>query len=155
MTYAKLETMVKGIVEQSSTLKNKHTTEKVAPVNYVCIFTQSKNEYDTLSKIVKEKGKVVDDSTPSGPILQIPPIQTVSGAVQLIKIRRHDTDHPDRGDADFTVADYPKFKAICLSKPGFKLIQRTGFEMIELIDPEFEVRAYFSNPPLDKELNLV
>jgi len=155
MTYEKLETLIKDIVEQSTTLKNKHTTEKAAPVNYVCIFTHSQNEYDTLSKIVKERGKVVDDSTPSGPILQIPPIQTVSGAVQLLKIRKHDADHPDRGDADFTVADYNKFKATYLSKPGFKLIERNGFEMIELIDPEFEVRAYFSNPPLDKELGLV
>jgi hypothetical protein len=41
-----------------------------------------------------------------------------------------------------------------LSKEGFKLIEREDFEMIELMDSEFNVRAYFSNPPLDERLKV-
>ena len=43
-----MKIMVKDIVEKATVLKNKHTDEKKAPVNYACIFSQSKDEYDVL-----------------------------------------------------------------------------------------------------------
>lgn len=55
--------------------------------------------------------------------------------------------------ADFTVSDYQAFKNKCISQNHFKLIAREKFEMIELMDSEFNVRAYFSHPPLDKQLD--
>lgn len=33
-------------------------------------------------------------------------------------------------------------------------MDKPDFYMIELIDSDFDVRVYFSNPPLDKQLNL-
>lgn len=33
-------------------------------------------------------------------------------------------------------------------------MEKPDFYMIELMDPKFDVRAYFSNPPLDEQLNL-
>ncbi|MBI5465931.1 MAG: hypothetical protein HY974_01425 [Candidatus Kerfeldbacteria bacterium] len=149
-----LEVLLRNVVQQARELKDKHTAEYNAPVNYAAIFTQSIDEYQTLLTLAKELGSVVQE-TRSGPVFDLGAIRTVAGRLRLVKVRQPDKTRPELGDADFTVSDYPRFKAAHLSKPGFKLIERPGMEMIELIDPLFKVRAYFSHPPLDKQLGLV
>jgi hypothetical protein len=144
---------VQGIVEKSRILKDKFTTEKDAQVNYCCIFSQSAKEYAALLACAKKMGKVVKE-TPSGLLFQIHPLATVAGKLQLLKIRNPDSTRPERGDADFTVKNYPDFKKKYLGKKGFKLIPRENFEMIELMDDKFDVRAYFSHPPLDVQLGI-
>lgn len=142
------------IVEKAAALKNKHTDEKNATVNYACIFSQNKKEYDKLIETAHKIGKVVEE-THTGLLFQIEPLKTVSGILKLLKIRIPDVTRPELGDADFTVSDYLEFKKKYLPKEGFKLIKkREDFEMLELIDSEFDVRAYFSNPPLDKQLGI-
>ncbi len=145
--------LVEEIVKKANDLKNKHTSEKNALVNYACIFAQSEEEYNNLIMIVKEIGSVIKE-TPTGLLFHIQPLKTVSGNLKLLKIRKPDPTRPELGDADFTVENYPEFKNNYLSKTGFKLIVRENFEMIELIDSKFNVRAYFSNPPLDKQLTI-
>ena len=54
-----LKSLVKEIVEQACALKNKHIDNKNTPVNYACIFSQSKEEYDSLIKASKEIGNVI------------------------------------------------------------------------------------------------
>ncbi|MBI1973394.1 hypothetical protein HYS54_01135 [Candidatus Micrarchaeota archaeon] len=154
MNAENLSQFVQMIVEKANNLKNKHTSEKGARVNFACVFCQCEEQYDDLLSATKALGKVVDD-TPTGPLFHIRPLDTVAGKLQLLKIRKQDITRPELGDADFTVENYLEFKKNHLQKEGFKLIIRKGFEMIELIDPEFDVRAYFSNPPLDKQLGLV
>jgi hypothetical protein len=147
-----LKTIVKKIVEQACALKNKHIDDKDMPVNYACIFSQSKEEYDSLIEITKKIGNIIKE-TPTGLLFKIDPLDTVSGKLQLLKIRIPDVTRPERGDADFTVPNYLDFKKKYLPRKGFKLIKkREDFEMLELMDPEFDVRVYFSNPPLDKQL---
>jgi hypothetical protein len=153
MEVTELRQLVKKIVEQANALKDKHTRESKAHVNYAAIFSHSEQEYDSLLSCTKLIGKIAKE-TPTGPVLIIKPIDTVSGKLRVLKIRMPDKTRPERGDADFTVDDYQKFKADYLSRPGFKLIERPGMEMIEIMDPLFDVRAYFSNPPLDKQLGL-
>ena len=41
-----------------------------------------------------------------------------------------------------------------LSRNEFKIMKKENFYMIELIDKDFDVRAYFSNPPLSQQLNI-
>ncbi len=154
MNISELKEMVVSIVENAAKLKNKHTSEHNAPVNYACIFCQSETEYKELIQLTKEFGEVIKD-TPTGPLFKIPPLPTVSGNLQLLKIRIPDDKHPDLGDADFTVSDYVAFKKQHLNKEGFDILVRPDIEMLELMDPAFNVRAYFSNPPLDKTLGLV
>lgn len=148
-----LKNKIKEIVKQACDLKNKHISNKNAQVNYACIFSQNKDEYDNLIKIAEEIGTVIKQ-TPTGPLFKIDPLDTVSGKLQLLKIRIPDKTRPETGDADFTVSDYQSFKKGYLSKKGFKLIKRENFEMIELMDSEFNVRAYFSNHPLDEQLEI-
>jgi len=71
-----------------------------------------------------------------------------------LKIRIPDITRPERGDTDFTVSNFSGFEKKYLSKKGFKLIKKENFAMIELMDPKFDVRTYFSNPPLDVQLNI-
>lgn len=147
--------LVQEIVRKAASLKDKHTSEKNAPVNYACIFAQDKEQYDKLLAVAEEIGTVVME-TPMGPVYHIRPLKTAAGNLRLLKIRKPDTTRPELGDADFTVEDYPRFKKKYLSKTGFKLIpKREDFEMIELVDPKFDVRAYFSHPPLDTQLGVV
>jgi len=104
-------------------------------------------------EVAHQLGSVVQE-TPTGPVFQIKPISTVAGALRLLKIRRPDPKRPERGDADFTVTNYDSFKNKYLGKPGFSLIKRTNMEMIELIDPSYDVIAYYSYPTLADVLKL-
>jgi len=148
-----LKCRIQDIVKQANDLKNRHIGDHDAHVNYSCIFSHSKTEYDQLNELASKIGIVVKD-TSTGPLYQIEPISTASGSLQLLKIRIPDPTRPEMGDADFTIADFPAFEEKYLSKPGFKRIQKEDFYMIELMDSNFNVRAYFSNPPLDKQLGL-
>jgi hypothetical protein len=95
----------------------------------------------------------IADNTATGPVFEIPPLLTPGGELRLLKIRRPDPKRPERGDADFTVSDFETFKREHLSAAGFGLIQRPEMEMIELIDPSFDVLAYYSHPPLAEVLS--
>lgn len=153
MEIKQLEKLVQQIVEQASTLKDKHIAEKDTSVNYVAVFAQSQAEYDELLEVVNEMGSIIKD-TPTGPLFKIKPLSTAAGQLKLLKIRQPDKTRPERGDADFTLVDYLAFKKKYLGKPGFKLIERETMEMIELMDKSFKVRVYFSYPPLDQQLGL-
>ncbi len=153
MSKINIKNLVIDVVKQSCELKNKYTAEINALVNYACIFSQSDSEFNDLKKCADQVGKVIK-KTLSGPLYHINPIETVSGSLKLLKIRHPDKTKLERGDADFTVSDYHVFKNKHLSQDNFKLIPREEFEMIELMDPNFNVRAYFSHPPLDKQLGV-
>jgi len=153
MTLDGLKKLVQKIVQQSCQLKNTHTSEKDAPVNYAAVFTQDQEEYESILAAAKQLGLVIEQ-TPTGPLFKIKPLETVAGCLQLLKIRMPDKTRPERGDADFTVTNFDAFKKKYLGQPGFRLIKREKFEMIELMDTNFEVRSYFSNPPLDQQFGL-
>jgi hypothetical protein len=153
MDVTTLKQLIEEIVKKANDLKNKHISEKKAPVNYACIFSQSKEQYNNLLVVVQKIGSVIEE-TPTGPLFHIQPLDTVAGNLRLLKIRKPNTTRPELGDADFTVTNYAKFKKKCLSQKGFKLIVRENFEMIELVDTHFNVRAYFSNPPLNEQLKI-
>ncbi len=147
------EELIKEIVIRAKELKDRHTNESSARVNYSAVFSHTQTEYEELLAAANEIGKVVKD-TPTGPLFQIKPIDTSSGRLKLLKIRMPDPTRPERGDADFTVSDYSSFKKSCLEKPGFKLIKRKEMEMIELCEESLDVRAYFSHPTLDEQLGI-
>ncbi len=153
MNQTNIINLVADIVEKACELKNKFTDATNAPVNYACVFCQNDEEYREFKKLAGKIGKVIEN-TPSGPLYHIRPIDTVSGQLKLLKIRRPDETKPERGDADFTVSDYQGFKNKYLQQNRFKLITRPEFEMIELMDPGFNVRVYFSYPPLDEQLGI-
>jgi len=148
-----LKILFQTIVAGAFELCKAKTNQDQAPVNYACVFSQSEQEYETLLAVAKQLGKVVQE-TAMGPVFYIEPLKTVAENLRIIKIRKPDEKRKERGYADFTVDDYATFKKTYLGKPGFGVIERPNMEMIELIDPDFNFIAYFSNPPLGKILNL-
>lgn len=153
MTPLELQIIVQNIVKDAAVLKNKHTDQTNVPVNYACIFTHSQKEYELLRNIASQIGTILEE-TDKGPLFHITPLTTVAGDLKILKIRMPFANRPERGDADFTVHDYENFKTTYLSQPGFTLIAKPSFEMVELLDPEFDVLAYFSHPPLDQQYGL-
>lgn len=146
--------IVVDLVKDACALKDRHTKEINAVVNYACIFPHSDSEYEEYFTVAKDLGSVAKD-TPTGSLFLVDPIDTVAGKLRLVKVRKPDPTRTERGDADFTVADYDNFKPEILQLPGTKLIERTDMEMIELMEEGADVRVYFSNPPLDKQLGIV
>ena len=92
--------------------------------------------------------------TATGPVFFISPLSTSAGKLNILKIRKPDPNRPERGDADFTVPDFPAFKEKYLGKSGFSLIKRPTMEMVELSNPSFNVLAYYSYPTLAEVLQL-
>ena len=146
--------LAKDIVKKANDLKNKYKNEVNAKVSYVAIFCKNDEEFNNYIKILKNDNNEVVDDTYSGPVFKINSLETVSGTLKLLKIRRYDDKHLDLGDADFNVSNYEEFKNKYGKKPNFNLISREDYEMIELMEDGYEVRAYFSNPPLDEELGI-
>lgn len=148
-----LQILVNDIVEKAQSLKDKHTDELSAPVNYACIFAHNQAQYDRIGSILKRWGELVHE-TETGFIYKIPALETSAGKLHLLKLRKPDSSRPQIGDADFTVSNYSIFKEKYLSRDGFKLIERPEMEMIELKDPKFNVLVYFSFPTLEKVLEV-
>ena len=153
MVSKQLISRIQDLVAKATELKNRYITDKQAPVNYACIFTQSEDEFVELCSLAKEFGSVIKE-TDKGPIFKIEPLATDAGVLQLLKIRRPDAEHPDLGDADFTIKDFDVFQNKYLGQSGFKLIQKENFVMMELMESGCDVRVYFSHPPLDEQFNI-
>ena len=152
MNIEDLKNIVKNIVAQADILKCQLLNDP-APVNYACIFCQSDDEFMSFLGIVKQVGTVAQN-TKAGPVFQIEPLPTIAGNLQLLKIRKPDPTRPERGDADFTLSNYDKFKKEHINQKGFKLIDKGNLEMIEYRVPDANVLVNFSNPTLAHVLGI-
>lgn len=143
---ATLNETIKKIVNECLKLKNKYVSEKDLTVDWVCIFSQNQNEYQQFSNEAPQIGEIIEN-TPSGYIYKFTnSLQTATRKPKIFKIRIPDITKPEKGDVDFTT-DYENFKNKYLNQPHFTLIPREKFEMIELMDKDFNVRVYFSSIP--------
>jgi hypothetical protein len=141
--------LVARIVAAAADLKNRATDQANAPVSWCCIFTQNEADYYDLVSLFSELGTLAND-TKSGPVYVVPPIPTIAGPVRVVKVRRPDPTKPELGDADFRIEPYEPFWLKYQDVPGFKVIERDAFVMIELMEPGSNVRVYFSNPPVEE-----
>ncbi|MCH8821864.1 hypothetical protein IID23_05100 [Patescibacteria group bacterium] len=149
-----LQRTVDYIVNETIQLKNKYTDEISAPIDWVAVFAQNGQEYESFLKETRSMGKIVKD-TSTGPIFKLDsPIKTKAGELFIIKIRKPDKTRPQRGDADFRIDNYKEFKEKYFSDKHFSLIERKDYQMLELKDSDFDVLVYFSNPPISKVLGL-
>lgn len=153
MTVEDLNKIVLYIASECVKLKDKYTDEKDLAADYVCIFAQSLDEYRDLLEATKKIGKLAG-GTLTGPVYAFnnrP--QTAAGKPKLLKIRKPDATRTQRGDVDFNTS-YEEFKKKYLDNKRFTLVVRPEFEMIELMDNDFDVRVYFSSIPLSKTLGV-
>lgn len=134
------------IIDEAIKLKDKYVKEKDLKVSWVCVFSQSEDEYEKYIKEASEIGELIE-KTPSGLIFKFKsPLKTKAGSPKIFKIREYDKTRTERGDADF-ITNYPEFKKTYLDDNRFTLIPREKYEMIELKDNNFNVRVYFSSIP--------
>jgi hypothetical protein len=136
------------IVHDALALKNAHVPDHPVTVSYCCVFSRDDPEFDKWTSAAGARGAVAKD-TPTGPVFVVPEINTAAGPLRVLKIRKPDATRGERGDADFRLEQYEDFKRAYLGRPGFNLIERSEFEMVELVDSQFDARAYFSNPPVE------
>lgn len=146
--FSLIQNTVRTIVEQANTLRLKHAAEFEGAVSYCCMFSQSQKQFEHFVTIAKSVGKIAT-ITNTGPVFIVPAVETAAGVLRVFKVRSIDQTRKELGDADFSLTKYSDFKARYLGTEGFKLITRSEFEMIELTDSTFNVRAYFSNPPVE------
>lgn len=146
--------LINSIVSDSKKLMDKYCDIEDVHVNYACIFCQNEKEEMEFNSLAGELGSIIED-TQTGPLYKIRPLETRFGRLQLLKVRSVDQTRPERGDADFTITNFDQFWNENKGRPQFKLIEREDFVMIELMDESFDVRTYFSNPPLDVQHGLV
>ena len=144
---------IQHIVGRSADLKNKHTEETDAPVEFACIFCQNEDEYASFSQIIKPLGHIVENTETGFTYLLNEPVNTACGPLRLVKIRKPDQLRKERGDADFNT-DYEMFKQKYVDQPNFELVKRDNFEMLRLSDPEFDAMACFSSIPKSKVLGV-
>ena len=144
---------VQYIVSCSVDLKNKYTGESSAPVEFACIFCQNEKEYKEFTKSIKELGKIVERTQGGFTYLLDKPVTTIAGSLRLVKIRKPDSNRPERGDTDFNT-NYENFKKRYLKNSKFELVKRRAFEYLRLHDQNFDVMACFSNIPKSKELGI-
>ncbi len=144
MNLKDFEEFLQKIVADCTALKDKYVAEKSLIVGWICVFSQSDEEYKSLISLSSKIGKIIEE-TDSGPIYKLDiPLKTAAGIPKLLKIRKPDISKTERGDVDFNT-DYPKFKSKYLDNKRFTLIKREKFEMIELKDKDFDVLVYFSS----------
>lgn len=143
------------IVPKTPELNRVYIPDESVRINYSAIFCHGDDEYKQFNKEASEIGSVIEN-TLTGPLYKFhEPLQTPAGPLWLLKVRKPDSTHPQRGDADFTLKDYYLFKQKHLrDTEHFKVIDRGHFEMIELRDERFDVFSYFSNTPLTIQLDI-
>lgn len=142
-------TFIVDVVQQAIELRDLHIDAFQGHVSYCCIFCQSELQYHELRTEFENAAKLAK-TTETGPVFVCSPIPTAAGELRIIKIRKPDSTRTELGDADFATRDYVNFKTAHLGESGFKLIERSDFEMLELVDPDYSVRCYFSNPPVEQ-----
>lgn len=125
------------IVDESRELCQK-LLGKSLPIDTIAIFAHSDEEYEFIKNLLSRKGPVSPYS--HGTTLYIEASANVSDQnIKLLGVRQPDSSRPERGYADFPVADPDRFK----SRPFIKeIVSGRGEPLLELHHPDFEVRGY-------------
>jgi len=149
-----LMSTINYVVNRSVELKNKFTSASLASVEFACIFCQNENEYKELTDSIEKLGVIAEKTNTGNTYFLKKPVNTPAGDLRLVKIRKPDSNRPERGDADFNLGNYKEFKKKYLNNPKFELVKRDVFEMIRLSDPSFDVMACFSSIPKSNILGI-
>ena len=150
-TFADVQGYAADIVSRSMDLCNAHDVHGIISVSYVAIFCHDSAMYSQLDRLVSQAGNIAN-VTATGTVYVIPQVSTGNGLLRILKVRAPHESRPERGDADFRLTPEGRLAlaARIEDDPGLTLVERDEFTMIELRDDSFEVRAYFSDPPVEQ-----
>lgn len=156
MNIESFETLLKYLIDQAIlSLKNTSLADKI-PVDFVNVFSKTDQEFEMLLELTESIGKKIEsDATVTGTTFLLNKVlETSSGPLSLVRIRKPDPTRPQRGAVDFRISNYEAFKKECLSKNSgnYTLLIRTGFELVEI--KGVDVLVYTPNIPMTKQLGL-
>ena len=149
MTKDKLFSIVDYIVKQGVLSITQNPDEQNQKIVLVDIFAKNKQEYDELLVLMNNIGKIV--SATKNIYFLNNSFNTIAGELRSIKVRFPDENKPYRGAPDFEVIKYNSFKKKYLKLSHFNLIVRPDYEMVELVDNNFDVLVYFPNITFNEE----
>lgn len=148
-----MKEVVKRIISEGTNLKDKYADDIPMKLDYVCIFCQTEEELNKFTEEAVGLGEVGMD-TPTGKVYVFEEKYPDDNGTKILKVRTPDVTRKERGDVDFFIEDYDKYKQDLLKPPIAKLIERENMEMVELWDKDFDARVYFSKPPISKDLGV-
>ncbi len=151
MTQQELEKIVNYIVHQAQQAILENTDEKDLPLDYMGIFSKDDAEFVGLERLLMTLGTPGDKTatTTGSTYLLEKPLDTPTGPLKVLKIRKPDPTRPQRGAPDFRVNNYSAFKEKYLSKGhNFSLMVRKKYEMMEL--KGVDVLVYFPSKTFDE-----
>ena len=145
-----LHERIAAIAEHCETILSHFQVKGI--LEWSCIFCQNEQEFTHYKIDAYMIGELLE-FTPTGPVLRLrSAILFPQGKIYFIKIRRPDPTRPELGDCDYAaLPDWQTAFNSTQGKPGFSLIEREKFKMIELKTPGTPARVYFSNPTLGQE----
>lgn len=142
----KIFSIYNKIIEEAyeMVVKNVEVKDLTGRINYASIYAASSEEFTLLSDELEANGEVSDVQPTGNYFLLKEPFQTRFGEITVCRVRKPDAEHRERGYVDFEAILYKNFITKYLGRQYFSLIENVhGIEIIELRDPEYNVRAYF------------
>lgn len=145
MLSQKLQNIFADIAHDSHKMVSEYVdrSDLTGRFNYVSVFAKTMEEYETYSREIAANGEIFDKQLSGNYIKLNQPLVTPIGKIDICRIRVHDSEHLERGYLDFEVANYQDFKKKYLQKQYFQLLSLPHVELVELLVPGFDVRAYF------------
>ncbi len=112
------------------------------PIDTICLFTHSDEEYAFVERQVLTHGLVSNLS--HGPTIYVDTDFEINGErIRLLGVRRPDETRPQVGYGDYPVEDYAGLLAAQKNSSRVKeIISGRGKSLIELRDPEFDVLGF-------------
>ncbi|MBI4116124.1 hypothetical protein HY449_00085 [Candidatus Pacearchaeota archaeon] len=134
-------------------VKDKYVSEENLELNYITIFSHDQNEFEELTKTAEKIGEKI--SKHNGPIFKLKKnLKFDNGTLKIFRIRKPDTERPQKGCGDFKVSNYKKFKDKYLQKNNFLLFKGNGYEFLGIHDLKEDYLVYFPDKPLTEEFGI-
>ncbi len=141
LSESKLQAAIEHIAKRSVELANV-VLSRALPLDTICFFAQSPEEYIFLEKAVLARGSV-SKFTHGATLYADTDFMVGQWHISIFGVRTPDPTRPWRGYGDYPVDDYQQLLASTRTNPYAKeIISGRGQSLLELKHPDFDVLGY-------------
>lgn len=145
---------INEIINEGLAVLKTSVKDKVESGSFVNIYPESDQEREQLVDSINPISKMIS-ATNTGEIYVLDePVKTKLGQFELIKIRVADPAYSTKGAIDFIPKDYAAFKGKYSTTPGFDVVNKDTFEIVELRAQNSRVVLHFPNRTLAEALGI-